>query len=111
MSKITKLGLGIIAFEGTEHIANIIYEVRSSCDVIVVCLQALSYHGTPIAKEDEDAIMNLQSLGYIDDVIWFNPTDMHPDDGPAGPESVHDAFVPAGHHGRRFADCDALCAL
>lgn len=88
MSKITKLGLGIIAFEGTEHIANIIYEVRSSCDVIVVCLQALSYHGTPIAKEDEDAIMNLQSLGYIDDVIWFNPTDMHPDDGPAGPRMV-----------------------
>ena len=88
MSKISKLGFGIIAFEGTEHVANIIYEVRKSCDVIVVCLQEKSYHGDPIAKEDEDAIMNLKDLGYVDDVIWFNPTNLYESEGAAGPRMV-----------------------
>jgi hypothetical protein len=88
MSKISKLGFGIIAFEGTEHIANIIYEVRDLCDEIVVCLQEHSYHGSPIAQEDIDAIVNLQNLGYVDDVIWFVPTDMHEGEGPAGPRMV-----------------------
>lgn len=88
MSKISKLGFGIIAFEGTEHIANIIYEVRDLCDEIVVCLQEQSYHGSPIAQEDIDVIVNLQNLGYVDDVIWFVPTDMHEGEGPAGPRMV-----------------------
>ena len=54
MSKISKLGLGIIAFEGTEHLKSIIYEIKDYCDVVVICLQKTSYHGDPIKQEDID---------------------------------------------------------
>jgi hypothetical protein len=88
MSKITKLGLGIIAFEGTEHIANIIYEVKEFCDEIVVCLQETSYHGDPIDEKDIDNIINLKNLGYVDDVIWFVPSNLYPEEPVAGPRMV-----------------------
>lgn len=71
MSKITKLGLGIVSFEGNEHIKNITYELRDLCDVIVVCLQDKSYQGTPIDPDDVAEVMNLKEHGFIDDVIWF----------------------------------------
>ena len=77
--KIDKLGLGIVAFEGTEHIKNITYELRPYCDVITVCLQKESYYGEPIKQKDVDIIENLKKLGYIDTIIWFEPTDMHTD--------------------------------
>lgn len=77
MSKISKLGLGIVAFEGTEHLKNITYELRDLCDVITVCLQKNSYHNEPIKKEDIDVVENLKKLGYIDTIIWFEPTELH----------------------------------
>lgn len=79
MSKISKLGLGIVAFEGTEHLKNITYELRDLCDTIAVCLQQTSYHGEPIKEEDIKVVENLKNLGYIDTIIWFEPTDFHKD--------------------------------
>lgn len=73
MSKIKKLGLSIVCFDGSEHIKNIIYEIRSLCDVIHVCLQKVSYHGDPIDQEDVDEVQHLKDIGYVDDIIWFNP--------------------------------------
>lgn len=80
MSKITKFGLGIVAFEGTEHLKNIAYELRDLCDNITVCLQKESYHGEPISQKDVDVVENLKNLGYIDSIIWFTPTDFHLDE-------------------------------
>lgn len=77
MSKISKLGLGIVAFEGTEHLKNITYELRDLCDIITVCLQRFSYHGEPIKEEDITAVESLKELGYIDTIIWFEPIEMH----------------------------------
>ena len=71
MSKIQKLGLGIVAFEGVEHLKNISFELRDLCDNITICLQKTSYHGEPIKQNDVDKVENLQRLGYIDNIIWF----------------------------------------
>lgn len=69
MSKILKLGLSIVAFDGTEHLKNILYELRSLCDVVHVCLQKMSYHGDPIAADDVAEVENLVRLGFVDRVI------------------------------------------
>ena len=71
MSKISKIGVGIVAFEGTEHIKNITYEIREYVDEIVVCLQKVSYHNKPIEQEDVDEVMSLVKVGLVDKVIWF----------------------------------------
>ena len=48
MSKVEKLGLGIVAFDDITHLKNICAEIRDVCDVIVICLQDVSYFGDPI---------------------------------------------------------------
>ena len=88
MSKISKLGMGIIAFEGIEHIENITYEVRELVDTIVICLQNESYHGEPIHQEDVDLANQLLEYGYVDDIIWFEATDLHTEEGNAGPRWI-----------------------
>lgn len=82
MSKITKLGLGIIAFEGPELIKSITYELRDITDIIVVCLQKTSYHGDPIKEEDVKEIEYLKDMNLIDEIIWFEPTNLHEKDNP-----------------------------
>lgn len=88
MSKITKLGLGIISFEGNEHLKNIAYELREECDHIVVCLQKLSYHGEPISDEDVKEVETLKNFGYIDEIIWFEAKDQHLDKKESGPRYI-----------------------
>lgn len=88
MSKISKLGMGIIAFEGIEHIKNIAYEVRDLVDTIVICLQHESYHGEPIQQEDVDAANLLLEYGYVDEIIWFEVKDRHIEEGNAGPRYI-----------------------
>lgn len=73
MSKITKLGLGIVAFEGTEHIKNITYEIRDYVDEIVVCLQKKSYNGDDIDESDVLEVDELFKKGWIDKIVWFSP--------------------------------------
>ena len=48
MTKISKLGLGIVAFDGAEHLKNICSEIRNEVDYILVCLQNVSYFGEKI---------------------------------------------------------------
>lgn len=88
MSKISKLGLGIIAFEGVEHLKNIIYEIRDYCDLIVICLQKTSYHGDPIKQEDIDDVEYLKSCNLIDDIIWFEPKTLYENEPKIGPRLV-----------------------
>lgn len=80
--------MGIIAFEGIEHIKNITYEIRELVDTIVICLQKESYHGEPIHQEDVDLANQLLEYGYVDDIIWFKATDLHTEEGNAGPRWI-----------------------
>lgn len=73
MSKITKLGLGMVAFEGCEHAKNILSEIREYVDYILVCLQKVSYHGEPIEQYDIDEILMCQKAGLVDEIIWYDP--------------------------------------
>ncbi|NCU26743.1 hypothetical protein EOM86_08495 [Candidatus Nomurabacteria bacterium] len=86
MSKITKLGMGINCFEGTEHLKNIIYEIRDAVDVIIVGVQHKSYFGKDIEQEDVDELMKLKSSGYIDEIVWF--------DIEMPPESIREDSIP-----------------
>lgn len=88
MSKISRLGIGIVAFEGTEHLKNITYELRSLCDVISVCLQKTSYSGEPINQEDIDEVEYLKSIGLVDTIIWFEPDKFYKDDLKNGPRLI-----------------------
>ena len=88
MSKITKLGLGIIAFEGTEHLKNIIYEIRDCCDVVVICLQKTSYHGDPIKEEDIADVELLKTCNLVDDIIWFESKNLYENEPKIGPRLV-----------------------
>ena len=47
-----KLGLGIIAFEGTELMAQIVTEIKDLVDYIVVGFQKQSYTGQPCDPND-----------------------------------------------------------
>lgn len=88
MNKINKLGLGIIAFEGTEHLKNITYELRDCCDVISVCLQKISYHGKPIHQEDIDEVEHLKKIGLVDNIIWFEPQNLYEDNAQDKPRLI-----------------------
>jgi hypothetical protein len=74
MSKITKLGLGIVAFDDTCHLKNIVSEVRDLCDEITICLQQESYHGDPIDQSVVEYVEGLKREGLVDSVIWFTAT-------------------------------------
>jgi hypothetical protein len=88
MNNIQKLGVGIIAFEGLEHIKNIIYEIRDLTDVIIICLQKLSYHGEPIDENDIKEAEELKDLGYVDEIVWFEPENIYENEGDSGPRYV-----------------------
>ena len=73
MSKISKLGLGIVCFDGSEHLKNICSEIRTEVDYILVCLQEVSYHGDIIDSYDVNEVQNLKNVGLIDEILWYNP--------------------------------------
>ncbi|WQJ53935.1 MAG: hypothetical protein [Wendovervirus sonii] len=63
------VGLGIVAFEATEHLANIISEVRDTFDYVTIGLQRLSYHGDPIDPTDLAEILRLRDEDHLVDTI------------------------------------------
>ena len=75
MNKITnyknieKLGLCIIAFEGCEHLYNIISELRQSVDYVSIGLQKVSYHGDKISPLDLAEIYRLRDEDKLVDNI------------------------------------------
>lgn len=66
---IKKLGLGIVAFEGTEHLASIITEIKDYLDYVVIGLQKVSYHGDPIAQTDLNECIRLYEEDKLVDKI------------------------------------------
>ena len=66
---IKKLALGIVAFEGTEHLYNIISELRDLIDYVSVGVQDVSYHGDPLPAIDKQELNRLQKDGLIDTII------------------------------------------
>jgi hypothetical protein len=75
MSRIKKLGMGIVAFDDVTHLKNMCSEIRDLVDVILVCLQKESYFGNPIDDKVVEHIDLLKSEGFIDDVMWFTGVD------------------------------------
>jgi len=70
---IKKIGLGIIAFEGTEHLANIITELRDIVDYVSIGLQRKSYHGDDIHPTDLDEIFRLRDEDHlVDNILEVN---------------------------------------
>jgi hypothetical protein len=86
MSKIKKLGIGIVAFEGTEHLKNITYELRDEVDVIAVCMQKVSYFGEPVDSIDVKEVERLKAEGYIDIITWYTPDLSYLTDGNKDPQ-------------------------
>ena len=64
---IKKVGLAIIAFEGTEHLYNIISTLRDSVDYVSCGLQMTSYHGEPISNVDLNEIFRLRDEDHLID--------------------------------------------
>lgn len=70
---IKKLGLCIIAFEGCEHLYNIISELRNSVDYVSIGLQKVSYHGDPISNIDLQEVIRLKEEDQIvDNIVYIN---------------------------------------
>ena len=67
---IKSLGVGIIAFDATEHLYNIISEFRSLVDYVVVAVQKVSYHGRPMDPTDLYEIKRLKEEGLIDKILY-----------------------------------------
>ena len=66
---IKKIGLAIIAFEGTEHLYNIISTLRDSVDYVSCGLQMTSYHGELISNVDLNEIFRLRDEDHLIDNI------------------------------------------
>ena len=67
---IKKLGLGIVAFEGTEHLASIISEIKDMVDYVSIGLQRTSYNGAPIDPTDLAEVYRLKDEdGLVDTIL------------------------------------------
>jgi len=71
-TNIKGVGLCIVAFEGTEHLANIITELKDCLDYVSIGLQRLSYLGEPIAEKDLAEILRLKEEGLVDEIVDIN---------------------------------------
>lgn len=63
---IKKLGLCVMAFEGSEHLQNILSEIRDLVDIIIIGYQETSYHGDMIDQSDAKTLVSLEKLGLVD---------------------------------------------
>ena len=70
-----KLGLAINAFEGTEHIYNILREIRDLLDYVVIGLQKTSYLGAPIDETDLAEAKRLVEEDHLADKVMMIETD------------------------------------
>jgi len=66
-----KIGMGIIAYEGTEHLETIIREVRSAIDVVAILFSETSYGGYPASDAARNEVYRLREIGLVDDIILF----------------------------------------
>lgn len=68
-----KFGLGIVTFEGTEHLESIISEIKDLLDYVVIAKQNISYCGNKIDPEDDKEIDRLKNIGLVDEIIIYEP--------------------------------------
>jgi hypothetical protein len=66
-----KVGMGIIAYEGTEHLRTIIAELRPHVDEVVLLTSDHSYLGEPISPADKAEIDAILDEGVADAKIDF----------------------------------------
>lgn len=66
-----KVGVGIICYEGTEHLRTIISELRPHVDRVTLLWSELSYDGLKAEKCDEDEVYKLLGDGLADDIVYF----------------------------------------
>lgn len=66
---IKKLGLGIVCFSDSEHLINILTELKGLIDYVVVGMQKISYHGDPISKVDYNEIYRLKDEDHLVDEV------------------------------------------
>lgn len=66
---VKKLGLGIVAFESTEHLSSIIEELKGLIDYVVIGMQKVSYHGDKIDIDDYKEIYRLKNEDHLVDEI------------------------------------------
>lgn len=66
-----------MAFEGSEHLQNILSELADLVDVKILAYQDMSYHGDPIDPSDKATILNLVEQGFADQAvkIELNPNE------------------------------------
>jgi|GEM_PF-1112176 len=66
-----KVGMGIITYEGTEHLRTIIAELRPHVDEIALLTSETSYLGEPIGPLDKAEIQALLAEGLVDAEVAF----------------------------------------
>lgn len=66
-----KLGLGIITFEGTEMIAQIVMEIKDLVDFVVIGFQRKSYMGELCDPNDEFEVQKLKNEGIVDEILYI----------------------------------------
>lgn len=66
-----RTGVGIICYEGTEHLRTIVDGLRSSVDNITLLWSDESYRGVIAAKNDYDEVHSMLAEGLVDDIIYF----------------------------------------
>ena len=66
-----RTGVGIICYEGTEHLRTIVGGLRSSVDNITLLWSDESYRGVMAAKKDYDEVHSMLTEGLVDDIIYF----------------------------------------
>lgn len=64
-----KIGLGIVAFEGTEFLNPIINELKDMLHHVVIGYQNISYHGDKISDKDLKEIINVKKIGLADEIL------------------------------------------
>lgn len=66
-----KVGVGIICYEGTEHLRSIIEEIRSEVDEIVLLWSDKSYAGKKADDTDKAEVSRILQDGLANDIVYF----------------------------------------
>jgi len=72
MAFIKKLGMGIVAFDGTEFLDMILNLIRDQIDYVIISYQTRSYFNNPIDPNDLQEIKRLKEVGLVDEIVEFN---------------------------------------
>lgn len=73
-----KVGVGIICYEGTEHLRSLVAELRPHVDHIALLWCNESYTGEPAHDADRDEVYSLFSEKLVDDIVEFLRLDYVP---------------------------------